>query len=90
MLTRASIDLTSSASSPQLPPDACLHECHFLGKIPSRSNGNHHHMNILSVVIRNKMVERPQHTIAKACKVALCVMPCFELYHKYIYIYIYI
>ena len=88
MLTRASIDLISSASSPRLPPDACLLECHFLGKTPSRSSGNHHHTNLLSVVKRNKMIERPQHTIGKKSKVVLCVMPCFELYHT-IYIYIY-
>ena len=39
MLTRAGIDLTLSASSPQLPPDAHLHKCHFLSKIPPRSSG---------------------------------------------------
>ena len=74
MLTRASIDLTSSASSPQLPPDACFYECHFLEKVPSQSSGNHPHINVLSVAIRNKMIEIPQHTIAKKCKVALCIV----------------
>ena len=63
MVTRASIDLASSASSPRLPPDAFLHEHRFLGKYHLVQVESHHSMNVMSVVIRNKMVERPQHTI---------------------------
>ena len=84
MLTRASIDHTSSVSSPRLAPDACLHECHFLSKIPPHSSGkpSQHECIVCSHKKQNGRNTTTYH--CKQCKVALCVMPCFELYHTYV------
>ena len=84
MLTRASIDLTSSATYPLVPPDAHLHECHFLDKIPPRSSGkpSQHECIVCSHKKQNGRKTTTYH--CKQCKVVLCVVPCFELCHTYV------
>ena len=84
MFTRASIDHTSSASFPQLPQDACLHDHHFLGKIPPCLSGkpSQHECIVCSHKKQNSRKTTIYH--CKQCKVALCVLPCFELYHTYV------
>ena len=84
MLTRAGIYHTSSASSPRLAPDACLHDHHFLGKIPPHSSGkpSQHECIVCSHKKQNGRKTTTYH--CKQCKVALCVVPCFKLYHTYV------
>ena len=74
MLTRACIDLTSSASSQQLPPDAHFHECHFLGKIRPRSSGKplQHECIVCSYKKQNGRNTTTHH--CKQCKVVLAFL----------------
>ena len=78
-LTRASIDLTLSASFPWLPPDACLHEHHFLDKIPpcSSKKPSQHECIVCSYKKQNGRKTTTYH--CKQCKVALCVVYIFVL-----------
>ena len=84
MLTRAGIDLTSTVSSPRLPPHARLHERHFLAKLPPRSSGKPSQYECIVCSHKKHNGRKTTTYHCKQCKVALCVVPCFELYHTYV------
>ena len=64
-----------------LPPPARLTERHFLEKVPPCSSGRPSQP--ACVVCSNKRARGKKTTTyqCKECKLAMCVVPCFELYH---------
>ena len=66
--SRAGIDLTSSETSPQLPSDAHLHDCHFVSKIVPRSSGKPSQHECIVCTHKTQSGRNTQHTIVNNVK----------------------
>ena len=86
LLTRAGINIASSSSSPRLSQFATtrLYERHFLEKIPLLPSGKFSQLEC--IVCSNKKGNGRRTTTyqCKQCELAMCVVPCFELYHTHV------
>ena len=75
--SRAGIDLTSSETSPQLPSDAHLHDCHFVSKIVPRSSGKPSQHECIVCTHKTQSGRNTQHTIVNNVK--QCYVQCHAL-----------
>ena len=84
LLLQAGIDTASIPRRPSLPPQARLCERHFLERVPLTSTGRQSQLDCCVCSRRNGRGRKTTTYRCKQCLVALCVVPCFELYHTYI------
>lgn len=85
MLFKAGSDITSEPHQRHaLPPQARLHERHFVEKIPPRSTGTPSQPDCCVCSNKRGRGRKTSTYRCKQCKVPLCVVPCFELYHTHV------
>ena len=83
LLTAGVDEETGLPDEPQPAPGDRLHSRHFPSKIPQRENGKQSQRQCV-VCSQHKGNGRKTTTYAcRNCNVALCVVPCFELYHTH-------
>lgn len=84
MLLKAGSDITGEARRHfVLPPPARLHERHFLEKIPPRCSGSPSQPDCCVCSKKRGRGRKTTTFRCKQCKIPLCVVPCFELYHTH-------
>ena len=67
-----------------LPPPARLTERHFLEKVPPRSTGRPSQLECQVCCWKKGRGRKTTTYRCKQCKIPLCVVPCYELYHTYV------
>ena len=83
LLTTSVDEETGLPAQPQTTPGDRLCGRHFPGKLPQRESGKQSQRECV-VCSQQKGNGRKTTTYAcKSCNVALCIVPCFELYHTH-------
>ena len=83
LLTAGAEEETGLPTHPLPEPGERLHGRHFPCKLPQRESGKQSQRECIVCSQQKKNGRKTTTYACKSCNVALCIVPCFELYHTH-------